>query len=240
MIGDNYYVYCIASNALYNDSTTITGHQNEPIFGVHYKNLVAYVSKTTVTYMETSLENLQCHENVLSEVMKIDDVLPMSFSTIYKSEENIILMLEKYYDQFEENLEKVSGKIELGIKVFYKLNFEEEDKSDKEIIKSPKEYMMKRYERYCSRQKQIDRLLSVIGDFHKVFSDIAVDNCFTKPLKNNLVFNASYLVVKNRKAEFDKAVEEIKEKNQAYKILYSGPWPAYHFIKIVQEGEEDE
>jgi hypothetical protein len=240
MAEDNYYIYGITFCTKEDGLTAITGHHKEPVFRLVYKKLAAYVSRTPLTYFETGYENLQCHEEVISQLMKDYDVLPMSFSTICKSEEKVTGMLEKYYDQFISNLENVLGKYELGIKVFYKLDFEEEDKKDKEILKTPKEYMLKRYERYQNRQKQVDQILSVIEEYHGLLSDIAAKSHYTKPLKNNLIFNASYLVIKNEKEKFDNIVKEMKEKNPAYKILYSGPWPAYHFVTIVREGEEDE
>ncbi|MGB8454953.1 MAG: GvpL/GvpF family gas vesicle protein [Anaerocolumna sp.] len=237
---NNYYIYGITFYVPEDGLTVITGHHKEPVFQLEYKELTAHVSRTALTYFETSLENLECHEDVISHLMKDYDVLPMSFSTICKSEEKVIGMLEKYYDQFISNLKNVEGKFELGIKVFYKLDFEEEDKKDKEILKSPKEYMMKRYERYQNRQKQVDQILSAIEEYHGILADMAAKSQYTKPLKNNLIFNASYLVGKNQKEKFNEVVKEMKEKNPAYKILYSGPWPAYHFVNIVREGEEDE
>lgn len=235
----NYYIYCITFSNPEGDTDNIKGFQDEPVFCLEYKKLTAYVSRTDSTYFETTYENLGCHEGVIAYIMKKQDVLPMSFSTICKSEEKVTAMLEKYYDQFITNIKNIEGKMELGIKVFYKLNFEEEDKNDKVLLKSPKEYMMKRYGRYQSRQKQVDDVLAVIEEYHKILSDIAAKSCYTKPLKNNLVFNASYLILKNQKQRFDNIVKEMKEKNPAYKILYSGPWPAYHFVNIIKEGEED-
>jgi len=236
---NNYYIYCIALNA-FDIEEEVIGHNHQIIFKVVYKDLAAYVSRTALTYFETSYDNLQCHEKVISELMKNTGVLPMCFSTICKSKESVIEMLQKYYDQFIQNLEDVAGKVELGIKAFYKIDFEEEDKKDKELLKIPKDYMLKRYERYCNRQKQINEILLPIETSHKVLVEIAADSCYTKPLKNNLIFNASYLVLKDKKECFDLAVEEMQKNNPAYKILYSGPWPAYHFVNIVREGEENE
>lgn len=236
---NNYYIYCITLNTS-DINENIRGHNNQLIFKLVYRELAAYVSKTDFTYIETNYENLQCHENVISSFMENFEVLPMCFSTICKSKENVIEMLQKYYDQFIKNLDDVAGKVELGIKVFFKLDFEQEDKKDKELMKTPKEYMLKRYERYCNRQKQIDEILLPIEKSHKVLAEIAAGSLYTKPLKNNLIFNASYLVTKDEKEGFDHVVEEMKKNNPAYKILYSGPWPAYHFVNIIREGEEDE
>jgi len=236
---NNYYIYCIAFSTPDIDENPI-GHNSQMVFKLVYRELAAYVSKTAFTYLETSYENLQCHENVISRLMENFDVLPMCFSTICKSKESVIEMLEKYYEQFIKNLEDMTGKVEMGIKVFYKLDFEEEDKKDKELLKTPKDYMRMRYERYCGRQKKIDEILLTIKESHKVLSEMAAGSCYTTPLKNNLIFNASYLVFKDEKEGFDYAVEEMKKKNPAYKILYSGPWPVYHFVNVVREGEENE
>ena len=239
-MGDNnYYVYCISYNTI-DDEIQIMGHRDQLVFRLVYQELTAYVSNITLTYVEANYENLQCHENVISQLMKKIDVLPMSFSTIYKSKESIILMLQKYYDQFIRNLEDIAGKVELGIKVFYKLDFDEEDKEDKELLIKPKEYMLKRYERYRSRQKKVDDILYGIEEQHQVLADIAVNNCFKKPMKNNLIFNASYLVIADKEKEFETAVNEMKKNYPSYKIIYSGPWPAYHFVNLVREGEENE
>ncbi|MDF2543920.1 MAG: gas vesicle protein GvpF [Herbinix sp.] len=239
MDDNNLYVYCIAFLSA-DKVLAIKGHQDQLIYRVVYKDLAAFVSKTSCTHIDATYDNLQCHEKVITQLMKDSDVLPMNFTTIFKSERSVIEMLQRYYDQLLRNLEHITGKIELGIKVFYKLNFENEDKKDKELLNSPKEYMMKRYERFCNRQLKVDEILSVIEEQHKLLAATAVDNCYKEPLKNNLIFNASYLIKKEKKEEFDRIVADMIIKNPTYKIFYSGPWPAYHFVSIVQEGEENE
>jgi hypothetical protein len=240
IIGDNFYIYCIASKIDIDEASAVTGLQGEPVFEVIYRDIAAFASKTKFTHLEASLENLQVHENVIAELMKNRNVLPMSFSTICSPKVNISMMLEKYYDQFKKNLDYVAEKVELGIKVFYKLDAQMADKAETEEIKNPKAYMMKRYEKYLERKKQVEDVLSGINNLHKDLSAIASDSCYTKPFRNNLIFNASYLVERARKDEFVRMVEEGVDKYPTYKILFSGPWPAYHFVKIIREGEEDE
>lgn len=167
-------------------------------------------------------------------------VLPFSFSTISNNELNIIEMLQKYYNQFKKNLEKVNGKIELGIKIFYKLDYEKEDAEDKIQCKTGKDYITKRYKRYLDRKKQTENILSIVNDFHDNLRDLCTDSCFSNPMKNNLIFNASYLVDKKKIDDFIKYVLNEKNKYPGYKIFYSGPWSPYHFVEIIKEGDEDE
>ena len=236
---NNLYIYCITYHQPAMEMNILPGHNKQPVYTIIYENLAAYVSDTTYTYIEAKYENLQCHENVIRGLMEKSDILPMRFSTICKDKESVIEMLQRYYPQFIKNLDYIAGKVELGIKVFFKLDFEKEDERDKELLKVPREYMRKRYERYCSRQSRIDEILYSIEQYHKNLEEIAVGSSYSKPLKNNLIFNASYLVEAEKQDSFEKVVLEMKKNNPAYKILYSGPWPAYHFVNIVREGEEN-
>jgi hypothetical protein len=145
---------------------------------------------------------------------------------------------EEYSGQFRENLERVSGRIELGIKVFYRLDPDGPEPAERPAS-SPRDYIMGRYEKYLSQKKQAERLFTDMDAIHRKLSDIADDCRYTKPMKNNLIFNASYLVKKSRKNEFDRAVGEAAADYSAYKIHYSGPWPAYHFVRVVREEDED-
>lgn len=231
----NYYIYCITRHTKDLSDNKIQGFHEEAVFFIGYKELVAYVSMTSFTYLEANYDNLKRHEDVIGGVMKECAVLPMRFSTICKSKDKVIAMLQDYYPQFMRGLVRVEGKVEMGIKVFYKLNFEQEDKQDKELIVKPKDYMMRRYERFRMRQSRIDEVLKPIEEFHKKLSEIAKETISTKPLKNNLIFNASYLVDRERRHEFNQAVMEMIHQNPTYKIHYSGPWPAYHFVNIDKE-----
>lgn len=238
--GSNLYIYCIAYKHDEEPEIKITGHHGEPVFGVVHHNHIAFVSKTNVTHLDPTFENLSCHEQVISSLMEQYNVLPMSFSTVSESKENLHAMMEKYYDQFADNLQKTDGKVELGIKVFYKLNFMTEDKNNREEYNNPKNYMMNRYKRYLEQKEQIDKIMSCIDQFHQKLLAVSCESCSSKPIKNNLIFNASYLVLKNRKHEFEVLVDEGIRQYPAYRIKYSGPWPAYHFVKIAREGAADE
>lgn len=239
----NLYIYCVAQSTPDTDNTpdrdyihSIQGHLNAPVFGISRGDFTAYVSVIPLSSLEVTYENLRRHEDVISGVMKKHEVLPMSYSTVSGSKEAVVQMLEKYAAQFKENLERIKGKVELGFKVFYKLNIETAEKSPPETTRtdiSPKEYIMRMYERYQKNQRLTDVPLSAVNGFHGILSAIACESSFTKPLKNNLIFNGSYLVRKEDKTVFDKSVDDIITLNREYKIVYSGPWPAYHFINIV-------
>jgi len=148
--------------------------------------------------------------------------------------------LRQYYDQFSGNLSRLEGKVELGLKVFYRLGPDEEEKKTAAEDETPKDYMMRRYERYLARRNQLDAVMSRIDLLHAQLSALACESSFTKPVKNNLIFNASYLVAEYGRVTFDEAVEKAKITYPEFKLLYSGPWPTYHFVRLKSEGDTDE
>lgn len=244
MDDSNYYVFCVAESVPDDFSPRVDGYRDESVFGVTYSGLTAFTCKTPYTSIEPTYDNLKRHEDAIASIMENFDTLPMSFSTIFKSEDDIKSVLKKYDGQFKENFIRIKGKFELGLKIFYKIEgvggaFDK----NKTILPgemSPKEYMMKRYASYREAQRQEEEPMERIKGFHNILSCISAESCFTNPMRNNLVFNGSYLVAKDDKARFDLAVRKIIDDNPEMKMFYSGPWPAYHFIKLVREGEEDE
>ena len=240
MAEDNYYVYCVAQGDRDGSIQGITGHQGAEVLGIRYRDLTAYVSRIGLTHIEATYENLQCHENVISKIMDGCELLPMCFSTICQSHRGVADILANYYDQLKDNLSRVSGKVELGVKVFYRLESEADDWRGKAAAVSPKDYMMNRYESYLKNKERSDALFNIIMGFHKKLSELSSDCQYTRPMKNNLVFNASYLVLKSKKTEFDSAVAEIITHYPAFRIIYSGPWAAYHFVTVEQKGDDDE
>lgn len=237
---DRYYIYCIAKDAPEGIFPGLAGIGGKTVVGVRHNSLTAFVSTTDLTHIEVNFENLRAHENVIDRLMEEYELLPMSFSTICSSFDGIGEILVKYCRQFRENLTHVSGRVEMGLKVFCKL---EPESGEPEVppapSSSPKDYMMRLYGSYLSRKKRTDELFAEIDGFHGELMGIAEDCRYTKPMKNSLVFNASYLVEKNRREEFERAVAEITGRYPTYKIVCSGPWPAYHFIKFAREENED-
>jgi hypothetical protein len=120
------------------------------------------------------------------------------------------------------------------------VDLEEENSLDKSQPINPTEYMKKKYERYQERRKQRESITKAAEEIHRKLSELAYESCYTKPFKNNLIFNGAYLVGKAAVEEFSKLVAEIGPLYEEYKIIYSGPWCPYHFVKLIKEGEENE
>ena len=233
----NYYIYCI-SGQIGELPVGLKGFEDRDVIILPYKDICAVISPTDVTHYDAAFENLECHEKVANAVMDTGSILPMKFSTILKSTDDVKKLLLKYYCQFEANLNKIQGKIELGIKIFYKIDalIKDEPKAGY----SGKEYFLKKYNEYLENKNRLEPYLNMAGEIHNKLSRLSCENCLSNPLKNNLIMNASYLVQRDIVDTFSEKVKLIKEEYNIFKIVYSGPWPPYHFVKVKEVGDEGE
>ena len=69
--------------------------------------------------LDPTRENVLAHERVNETVMREHTVIPMSFGTVFKTDDDIIELLRSAYDAFADVLNKMQDKLEFGLKVLW-------------------------------------------------------------------------------------------------------------------------
>src|SRR5438309_10399557 len=114
------YVYCITESGEPRTCGKIgIGGRGDDVFTVHYRDLAAVVSRAALQVYDPTRENALTHEHV-NEVVMIDNgftPVPMSFGTLFKTEEDTIEFLKDTYDALRDVLQKMKDKLEFGLKV---------------------------------------------------------------------------------------------------------------------------
>ncbi|MDP3052125.1 MAG: GvpL/GvpF family gas vesicle protein [bacterium] len=105
-------------------SESVLGINNRDIILVPYRDIAAAVSSThLVNFNKFDKKELTqliaIHERVNSDLMKQHDVIPMRFGMIAENKEEIRSILTKVYIQFKTALERVAGKAEFVVQVFW-------------------------------------------------------------------------------------------------------------------------
>ena len=65
------------------------GGAGEPVYTVNYLDIAAVVSKTPVAIFDPTRENALAHEHVIETVMKNHTIIPMSFGTVFRTDDDI-------------------------------------------------------------------------------------------------------------------------------------------------------
>ncbi|HEX9085569.1 MAG TPA: GvpL/GvpF family gas vesicle protein, partial [Gemmatimonadaceae bacterium] len=113
--GEGKYVYCIIRNDRSRDFGEIGIGSGARVYTVNHKDLAAVVSDTPIVIYDPTRENVLAHEFVNETVMREFTLIPMSFGTIFRSENDVQALLNSTYQAFTDVLDKMKDKIEFGL-----------------------------------------------------------------------------------------------------------------------------
>src|SRR4030081_2884273 len=65
------------------------GGVGETVYTIHNGDVAAVVSKTAVFIFDPTRENALAHEHVIETVMKSHTIIPMSFGTVFRTDQDI-------------------------------------------------------------------------------------------------------------------------------------------------------
>lgn len=238
------YVYCIIKSL---EPRDFGGHgigTGSRVYTVHHENLAAVVSDTPLKVYDPTRENVLAHEHVNEMVMHEFTLIPMSFGTLFRTEDDILELLRSTYDTFDDVLQKIHGKIEFGLKVLWDRarvmeTLEEQDESlrrlRQELSENPQGAT---YFARIELGRRVEEALEVAGeqfvrDIHAALKPAAVASRANKPIGERMLLNAAFLVDRGQERDFDERVKEIALKYEGLlSFKYTGPWPPYNFVNI--------
>jgi len=103
------YVYCIIPRGKYGELGKIgIGGRADEVYTISHKELSAVVSRCKLPQYERSDENILAHQRVVQNVFAKCPAVPLPFSTILKSERELVGMLESRYEELMDKLEGLS------------------------------------------------------------------------------------------------------------------------------------
>src|SRR5688500_9528074 len=113
------YVYCIIRHDRVRDFGPVGIGGGRRVYTVHHNDLAAVVSDTPIVIYDPTRENVLAHEFVNETVMREFTVIPMSFGTVFRSEDDVSELLRSTYQAFNDVLDKMQDKIEFGLKILW-------------------------------------------------------------------------------------------------------------------------
>jgi hypothetical protein len=238
------YVYCIIRSDRQHDFGSIGIGGGQRVMTVAYRDLAAVVSDTPIVIYDPTRENVLAHEFVNETVMREHTVIPMSFGTVFRSDEDVTELLRSTYQAFSDVLDKMQDKIEFGLKVLWDrekvvANLEREND---EIRRLKDEISRHTASSTYFARMQLGRLIEgaledmstrYVSDIHDALKPVAVASRSNKPIGDRMILNAAFLVDRAQEQAFDECVKETSRNyEELLTFKYSGPWPPYNFVNI--------
>jgi hypothetical protein len=242
---DGRYVYgIIQANQPAAFGKTGIGGSGENVYTVHHGDVAAVVSKTSVFIFDPTRENALAHEHVIETVMKTNTIIPMSFGTVFRTDQDIKEVLKSIYPSLKDVLKQMSGKLEFGLKVTWDRDrvIEELKRNHEEIhrfhIELTKKHLQSTYFARMQLGRMIDKALAersadYVREIYDALRSICVASRDNKPIGDKMIMNAAFLINRDREAHFDAAVNKVAQKfADRLNFKYTGPWPPYNFVNI--------
>lgn len=255
------YLYCvIESKPNYNCLKDI----GVKIYPIYFQGTYAVVTKVSpdefsednlkknLNDMEWVEKRVRQHEKIIEEIMKDTTVLPFKFGTVFQSEENVEKLLKEHNTEFKQIIEDLDGKEEWGLKIYCNLTkFKESLAKENERIQDldrqiasvseGKAYLLKKKKEELIKEIISQKISEYTQDsftrLKKVCLEAKINKILPKEVterEDEMVFNAAYLVNKNRIKDFENVLSYLKTKysNKGLTFDYTGPWPPYNFCNF--------
>lgn len=236
------YVYgIIQSNEPVTFGKMGIGGAGEMVYAVTHGDISAVVSRTGVFIFDPTRENALAHEHVIETVMRTHTIIPMSFGTVFRTDDDIREVLRSIYPSVKDVLKQMAGKVEFGLKVTWDRDHELR-RDHEEIHRFHQEITRKHLQSTYFARMQLGRMIEkaltersgeYLREIYEGLRAICVASRDNKPIGDKMIMNAAFLIEREREAEFDAAVNRIAKKfGDRLNFKYTGPWPPYNFVNI--------
>ena len=237
------YVYCIIkSEQPLTFGPLGIGSDPADVHTVGYRDIAAVVSNTPMVVQDPTRDNVLAHQRVNETVMQNHTVIPMSFGTVFKTDDDIMELLRSAYDAFTDVLNKMQDKFEFGLKVLWDRDqiIREIEEEDEDIRRLKGEISSQKGSTYFARM-QYGRLIDValqsrseryVAEIFQGLRDVSVASRSNKPIGDRMIMNAAFLVARDLELAFDSRVKDIGQRYDKLTFKYTGPWPPYNFVNI--------
>src|SRR5579871_3236444 len=220
------------------------GGTGEMVYTVSHGDIAAVVSRSPLFIFDPTRENALAHEHVIETVMKEHTIIPMSFGTVFRTDDDIREVLKSIYSSLKDVLHQMSGKLEFGLKVTWDRDriIEELQREHDEIHRFHQELTRKHLQSTYFARMQLGRMIdkalaelaaNYVREIYDGLRAVCVASRDNKPIGDKMIMNAAFLIQKEREPEFDAAVNKVAQKfGDRLNFKYTGPWPPYNFVNI--------
>ena len=241
------YVYCvIEANGPQTFGKIGIGGRGDEVYTVHFKDLAAVVSRTALMVYDPTRENALAHNRVNAVIVEEHGItpVPMSFGTLFRTEDDVVEFLKNTYDALHDVLQKMKGKLEYGLKVNWNREevIAELEREHEEIRRLKNEIVSNQRSSTYFARMQLGRLVEQAltdksnayqRDIYEGLREVAIASRSSKPIGDKMIMNAAFLVERDKADDFDQQLKEIEQRYEGrLKFTRTGPWAPYNFVTI--------
>ena len=222
----------------------VPGVENGEIEQIAEGSLAAIVTRVTTQKIRPKRSNLAAHHHVLRDLAEQQPILPVAFGTIVDSEEQLRELLRVNHDVLLEQLQRLRGKVEMGLRVywetpnifeFFVATHQELEQMRNRLFRpgrvptlGEKLDMGRLFASLIeeSRRRHTERVTEALAPY-------CVEIRTMDSSDERMVMKLACLVEKSRQPRWEEGIEATARLfDNHYCFKYSGPWAPYNFAEV--------
>ena len=244
LLEPGHYLYAIADAVEPPPVYGNIGINGAAVYVISQGPLAAVVSDITEKKIRPERKNLAAHNVVIKRLMDEATVLPVAFGTIAASKKALLHILKHNSATFTEQLDRVRGKVELGLRVVLDVpNIFEYMVSRHPDLAELRDDMLGRQHGPSQNDKiemgrLFDHLLTQDRELHsdtviEVLNPRCVDIQLNPSREEKEVMHLACLVERGAQKAFEDGVFEAANRfDNNFSFDFNGPWAPHHFVSV--------
>lgn len=237
------YLYCfIKENQAIKFGVSELMGLKAPVQLLTIDDISAVVSIAPILEYDPTRKNMMAHQRVLKTVMESYSVLPVAFGTVFNHSKEIYDIIQNHYSEIVSELEILQDKVELGLRIMWEEEFFQSEITSPEIEKLKAITVGRPEEKVITEKIELGKLVEKMisqkrEEYSEKMNQILLPLTVNTKSKENLpvkgLLNSYFLIDKAKEKEFDELVLQLENQYKGqFKFTYTGPWPAYNFVKL--------
>jgi hypothetical protein len=237
------YVYALISDAqgrMYGNF----GIDGRKVYSIPVGRVAAVVSDVPSEKVRPERFHLAAHQEVLKKLMAETTPLPMSFGIVADSPEAVRKMLARNQQALLEQLRRVAGRVEMGLRVTWDVpNIFEYFVNTHPGLRLARDRLLGGHREPTQEQKiEVGRMFDrLLDEEREAYADkvegILAPHCVeierNKCRNECEVMNLACLVERTAMPQFEKGVFEAAQQfDNNFAFDYNGPWAPHNFVEI--------
>ncbi|MEV7888858.1 GvpL/GvpF family gas vesicle protein [Streptomyces sp. NPDC002817] len=245
------YVYAVCRPFKAPLQSQLTGVAGDPPRLLAHHGLVAVVSHVPegdfaegplhahLEDLDWLSETARAHQGVIDALTVVTTPLPLRLATVFRDDSGVRTMLEARDADFRRALDRLTGRVEWGVKVYVETEPPGDGGPAEETAAKAaggRDRLRRRSSRVRAHEDLWQRAEEFAGRLHEALSAFAEDSRLHPPQSAELsgadgrnVLNAAYLVPRAVSEEFVELVDRTKGEVPGMRVELTGPWAAYSF-----------
>lgn len=239
------YIYSFANSkdSQQINQANLIGLNDTPVDVIEHEDLAVIVSPIADTKLRPQRKLLAAHQNVVTDIAKKWNSLPVAFGLIAESEQNVREVLSRNADLLREQLIRIQGCVEMFLSLkwtaenifqFFVEKFPELKKSRDYVAsgaatREEQIELGRQFEQTLSSERE--RLSAqVMSHVSPICREIDL-----QPQRNETeILRVACLIERDKEEEFTQAIYKAASQfSDEFQFSFNGPWPPYSFVKLV-------